>query len=53
MRLLRAAGCIELSIGAGAEDERARHLYTSAGFTEASLLLEMHVVREQPPDADG
>lgn len=41
--VLKDAGCVELSIGAGADDERARHLYASTGFTEASVLLEMHV----------
>ena len=43
VRLLREAGCVELSIGAGADDERAQGLYLSAGFTQASVLLEMHV----------
>lgn len=43
VRRLREAGCIELSIGAGADDERAQHLYFTSGFTQASLLLEMHL----------
>ena len=43
VHLLREAGCAELSIGADAENVRAQELYFAAGFTEASVLLEMHV----------
>ena len=33
----------EISIGTGFENERAKHLYRSLGFTEETLLLEQHL----------
>jgi ribosomal protein S18 acetylase RimI-like enzyme len=42
VRLLRDAGCAEISIGADAENERVQRLYVEAGFTEASVLRERH-----------
>ncbi len=42
IRRLRAAGCLEIAIGVGPDDDRAQRLYMDCGFTHASLLLEQH-----------
>jgi ribosomal protein S18 acetylase RimI-like enzyme len=43
MRLLEAAGCAEISVSTGAENEAVQKLYFEVGLTEASLLLEKHL----------
>jgi ribosomal protein S18 acetylase RimI-like enzyme len=45
VRLLEEAGCAEVSVSTGADNEAAQKLYFDAGLTEASLLLEKHVER--------
>jgi ribosomal protein S18 acetylase RimI-like enzyme len=45
MRLLEAAGCAEISVSTGADNEVAQKLYFEAGLTEASVLLEKHIKR--------
>ena len=45
MRLLEEAGCAEISVSTGADNEAAQKLYFDAGLTEASVLLEKHVER--------
>jgi GNAT superfamily N-acetyltransferase len=42
LRLLREAGCVEVSISTGADNEVAQKLYVDAGLDEASVLLEKH-----------
>ena len=39
---LEEAGCAEISVSTGAENEAVQRLYCSAGLTEASVLLEKH-----------
>lgn len=43
--LLEEAGCAEISVSAGAENEAVQKLYCDVGLTEASVLLEKHVQR--------
>ena len=45
VRLLGEAGCAEISVSAGADNEAAQKLYFDVGLTEASVLLEKHVER--------
>jgi len=45
VRLLEEAGCAEISVSTGADNEAAQKLYFDAGLTEASVLLEKHVER--------
>jgi len=45
MRLLEEAGCAEISVSTGADNEVAQKLYFEAGLTEASVLLEKHIKR--------
>jgi GNAT superfamily N-acetyltransferase len=45
VRLLEDAGCAEISVSTGADDEAAQKLYCDAGLTEASVLLEKHAER--------
>jgi ribosomal protein S18 acetylase RimI-like enzyme len=45
VRLLEAAGCAEISVSTGADNEAAQKLYFEVGLTEASVLLEKHVER--------
>jgi ribosomal protein S18 acetylase RimI-like enzyme len=42
---LEEAGCAEISVSTGADNEAAQRLYYDAGLTEASVLLEKHVER--------
>jgi GNAT superfamily N-acetyltransferase len=42
LRLFRDAGCAEVSVSTGAENDAAQKLYVGAGLTEASVLLEKH-----------
>ena len=44
-RLLENAGCAEISVSTGAENEAAQKVYVEAGLTEASVLLEKHIER--------
>jgi ribosomal protein S18 acetylase RimI-like enzyme len=43
VRLLEEAGCAEISVSTGADNEIAQKLYCDAGLTEASVLLEKHI----------
>jgi ribosomal protein S18 acetylase RimI-like enzyme len=43
LKLLEAAGCAEISVSTGADNEVAQKLYVDAGLNEASVLLEKHV----------
>lgn len=45
LRLLEEAGCAEISVSTGAENEAAQRLYFEVGLTDASVLLEKHVER--------
>lgn len=45
VKLLEEAGCAEISVSTGADNEAAQKLYFDAGLTEASVLLEKHVDR--------
>ena len=45
VQVLEEAGCAEISVSTGADNEAAQKLYFDAGLTEASLLLEKHVAR--------
>jgi ribosomal protein S18 acetylase RimI-like enzyme len=45
VRRLEEAGCAEISVSAGADNEAAQQLYFEVGLTEASVLLEKHVER--------
>ena len=45
LRLLEDAGCAEISVSTGADNEVAQRLYCDLGLTEASVLLEKHVAR--------
>jgi GNAT superfamily N-acetyltransferase len=45
VRVLEDAGCAEISVSTGADNETAQKLYFEAGLTEASVLLEKHVER--------
>ena len=45
VKLLEAAGCAEISVSTGADNEVAQKLYFEAGLTEASVLLEKHIKR--------
>jgi len=40
---IRTQDVAEISIGTGFENERAKHLYRSLGFTEETLWLEQHL----------
>ncbi len=42
LRVLEEAGCAEVSVSTGAENEVAQKLYVDAGLNEASVLLEKH-----------
>lgn len=42
LSLFRKAGCIEVSVSTGADNEIAQKLYCDAGLDEASVLLEKH-----------
>ena len=39
------AGCAEISVSTGADNEVAQKLYVDAGLDEASVLLEKHIER--------
>ncbi len=43
--MLEEAGCAEISISIGADNEAAQKLYFDAGLTEASVYLEKHIER--------
>jgi len=43
--LLEQAGCAEVSVSTGADNEVAQKLYVDAGLNEASVLLERHFER--------
>ncbi len=43
--LLEQAGCAEVSVSTGADNEVAQKLYVDAGLNEASVLLEQHFDR--------
>jgi ribosomal protein S18 acetylase RimI-like enzyme len=45
VRLLEEAGCVEISVSTGADNEAAQKLYFDVGLTEASVLLEKHIER--------
>jgi len=45
VRLLEEAGCAEISVSTGADNEAVQKLYCDVGLTEASVLLEKHVER--------
>ena len=45
VRLLEEAGCAEISVSTGADNEAAQKLYCDVGLTEASVLLEKHAER--------
>jgi len=45
VKLLEAAGCAEISVSTGADNEVAQKLYFEVGLTEASVLLEKHTER--------
>ena len=45
VRLLEGAGCAEIAVSTGADDEAVQKLYFEVGLTEASVLLEKHVER--------
>jgi ribosomal protein S18 acetylase RimI-like enzyme len=45
LRLLEDAGCAEISVSTGADNEVAQKLYVDAGLNEASVLLEKHIRR--------
>ena len=45
VRLLEEAGCAEISVSTGADNEAAQKLYLDLGLTEASVLLEKHAER--------
>ncbi|MEI6451697.1 MAG: GNAT family N-acetyltransferase [Actinomycetes bacterium] len=45
VRLLEEAGCAEISVGAGADNEAVQKLYFEVGLTEAAVLLEKHIER--------
>ncbi len=42
LHLFRDAGCAEVSVSTGPENEIGQKLYFAAGLTEASVLLEKH-----------
>jgi PhnO protein len=42
---LEKAGCAEISVSTGAENEAAQKVYVDLGLTEASVLLEKHIER--------
>lgn len=45
IRFLDEAGCAEISVSTGADNEVAQKLYVDAGLNEASVLLEKHLDR--------
>lgn len=45
VRLLEEAGCAEISVSTGADNEAVQKLYCDVGLTEASVLLEKHAER--------
>jgi GNAT superfamily N-acetyltransferase len=45
LRLLREAGCAEVSVSTGADNAAAQRAYVDAGLDEASVLLEKHFER--------
>ena len=45
VRLLEKAGCVEISVSTGADNEAAQKLYCDVGLSEASVLLEKHIER--------
>jgi ribosomal protein S18 acetylase RimI-like enzyme len=45
IRKLEEAGCAEISVSVGADNDMAQKLYLDAGLTEASVYLEKHVER--------
>ena len=45
LRLLEDAGCAEISVSTGADNEVAQKMYADAGLNEASVLLEKHIER--------
>ena len=45
LRLLEDAGCAEISVSTGADNEVAQKLYCDLGLDEASVLLEKHMER--------
>ena len=44
LKALEEAGCVEISIGTEPDNEIAQKLYVDAGLSEASVLLEKHLV---------
>jgi GNAT superfamily N-acetyltransferase len=40
--VFQAAGCREAGVQTGADNEAAKHLYQTHGFTDESLVLELH-----------
>ena len=45
IEVLELAGCAEISVSTGADNEAAQALYFELGLTEASVLMEKHVER--------
>jgi GNAT superfamily N-acetyltransferase len=45
VEVLELAGCAEISVSTGADNEVAQKLYCDLGLTEASVLLEKHIER--------
>jgi len=43
LALLEAAGCAEISVSVGADNEAAQRVYCGLGLTDASVLLEKHI----------
>jgi ribosomal protein S18 acetylase RimI-like enzyme len=42
VRLFQAAGCREAGVQTDADNEAAKHLYQTHGFTDESVVLERH-----------